>query len=52
MVDAGLVVRGKEGRRNVYEFKLDQPLRHPLEAHRTVNEIMKLIASERKSKES
>lgn len=47
LVDAGLLIRRKEGRRNVYQFDLDQPLRHPLEAHRTVDEIMALIASER-----
>ena len=49
LVEADLLIRSKEGRRNVYEFQLDQPLRHPLEAHRTVNEIMKLIATERKT---
>ena len=36
---AGIVERVRVGRRNRYEFDLDQPLRHPLEAHRTLREV-------------
>ena len=32
LVDAGYVLRSRNGRHNVYEVCLDQPLRHPLEA--------------------
>lgn len=39
----GLLVRSREGRRNVYELQLDQPLRHPLEAHRTVAQLVQLF---------
>jgi DNA-binding IclR family transcriptional regulator len=39
----GLVVREREGRRNRYRLHLDQPLRHPLEAHRSVRELVELV---------
>jgi len=41
--EEGLVERHKEGRRNSYVLKLDQPLRHPIEQHRNVGELVKLI---------
>lgn len=43
LVEEGLVRRRREGRRNSYELLLDQPLRHPIEAHRTVGELVELI---------
>ena len=39
----GLVRRFREGRRNHYELNLDQPLRHPIEHHRNVGELVDLI---------
>mgnify|MGYP005722437449 CR=1 FL=1 len=39
----GLVERYKEGRRNSYELHLDQPLRHPVEKHRNVGDLVNLI---------
>ncbi|MDA8592559.1 winged helix-turn-helix domain-containing protein [Planctomycetota bacterium] len=39
----GLVERHREGRRNTYQVHLDQPLRHPIEQHRTVGELIGLI---------
>lgn len=41
----GLIQRHREGRRNVYELKLDHPLRHPLESHHAVGELIDLIIS-------
>lgn len=41
----GLVTRDREGRRNRYQLHLDQPLRHPLEAHRSVRELVELVTS-------
>lgn len=41
---AGIVGRHKEGRRNRYEFYLDQPMRHPLEAHITLEQVIGIIA--------
>ena len=39
----GLVRRHREGRRNSYEMNLGQPLRHPMEKHRQVGDLVKLI---------
>ena len=39
----GLLERHREGRRNVYELHLEQPLRHPIEMHREVGELVQLI---------
>ena len=44
----GLVTRARVGRRNQYELDLDQPLRHPLEAHRTVRQLVRLVTHGRK----
>lgn len=40
----GIVARVREGRRNAYELHLDKPLRHPLEAARSVRELLDLVA--------
>lgn len=40
---AGFIRREKVGRRNHYEIHPHQPLRHPLEAHRTVAQLLKLV---------
>ena len=39
----GLVRRYREGRRNTYELSLNKPLRHPIEKHRKVGDLVKLI---------
>ena len=39
----GLVRKYREGRRNTYELNLDQPLRHPIEKHRKVGDLVRLI---------
>ncbi len=41
-----LLKRHREGRRNVYELHLDQPLRHPSEAHHTVRELVDLLLAD------
>ena len=40
---AGVITKHREGRRNRYEFHLDTPMRHPLEAHITVQQVIGLI---------
>lgn len=45
--EEGLVQRTREGRRNRYRLELDQPLRHPLESHCSVRELVDLICGER-----
>jgi len=42
----GIVTRERHGRRNRYELHLDQPLRHPLEAHRSVRELVDLVTGQ------
>ena len=44
---AGVVTRIKAGRRNSYEIDRNLPLRHPLEAHRTIGDLLKLAGSSR-----
>lgn len=41
---AGVVSRQREGRRNVYEINAKTHLRHPLEEHRTVADLLDLAA--------
>ena len=42
LVGARVLKRLREGRRNVYEIDPTIPLRHPVEAHRTVGDILHL----------
>ncbi len=42
--EEGFIRREKVGRQNHYEVLQDQPLRHPIEAHRTIGDLLKLIA--------
>jgi DNA-binding IscR family transcriptional regulator len=40
----GYVARERRGRRNGYEVRRDLPLRHALEAHRTIGDLLLLLA--------
>jgi len=40
---AGVVVRERCGRRNTYRLNESAPLRHPLEAHRSVGTLLSLV---------
>lgn len=40
---AGVLTREKDGRRNHYLVHRDQPLRHPVEAHCTVADLVKMV---------
>ena len=42
----GVLERSKDGRRNAYRLFLDQPLRHPFEAHHTIKEVLGLVAED------
>lgn len=42
---AGIIEREKVGRQNHYRIRADQPLRHPIESHRTIGELLKLLSS-------
>jgi DNA-binding MarR family transcriptional regulator len=41
--EAGIIVRERDGRRNHYRIHLNKPLRHPIEAHRSVADLILLI---------
>lgn len=49
--EEGMVQHEREGRRNVYSLHLNQPLRHPLEAHCKVQDLVDLILSTEKNPE-
>ena len=40
---AGIVERHREGRRNRYRLHAERPLRHPIEAHRTVGALLTMV---------
>ena len=40
----GAVTRNREGRRNHYEIHSEMQLRHPVEAHRTVGDLVNVCA--------
>ena len=41
--DAGILKRVKQGRRNFYEIEIHKHLRHPLEAHCTIAQLLGMI---------
>lgn len=43
LVDAGYLVRHKEGRRNTYRVRADRPLRHPVEHDHHIGEILAVL---------
>ncbi|MFW6313240.1 MAG: helix-turn-helix transcriptional regulator [Spirochaetota bacterium] len=43
---AGVVEKRRTGRRNHYQIRPDHSLRHPVEAHRTVRELLELIGDQ------
>jgi len=40
---AGVVHRERRGRRNHYRLQAERPLRHPIEAHRTVGALLGMV---------
>jgi hypothetical protein len=41
--EGGVISRERAGRRNAYRFNVNAPLRHPLEAHRTVGFLLAMV---------
>lgn len=41
--NGGYIEREKIGRRNQYRILIDQPLRHPVERHRTIGDLVRTI---------
>ena len=46
LVTAGYISRSREGRRNHYEVHGDLPLRHPLERHHEIGELLELMGAQ------
>jgi DNA-binding transcriptional regulator PaaX len=44
--DAGILTKIRDGRRNHYQLHLDKPLRHPIEAHRTVRSLLDMLVED------
>lgn len=43
LADAGYLARRRVGRRNAYRLNEELPLRHPLEAHHSIRELLRLV---------
>lgn len=43
LTESGYLIKKKEGRRNVYSVNRRGRLRHPLEAHHTVGDLIKAL---------
>ncbi len=44
--DGGFIERERVGRKNRYRVLTGQPLRHPIEAHRKIGDLLRLISGE------
>lgn len=45
--EGGFIQRERVGRQNRYRVLKDQPLRHPIEAHRKIGDLLKMVVSSR-----
>jgi len=52
LADADFVVIEKVGRENRYSVTSDVPLRHQLEQHRTVSELLEMLAEDKDDEDS
>ncbi len=43
LVGGGFLLVSKDGRRNRYTVQVDMALRHPVEAHRTVKDLLRVV---------
>lgn len=44
--DGGILERHKQGRRNAYDISTTVPLRHPVESHRTVGDLLSAVLTD------
>lgn len=42
--EAGALIKSRDGRRNTYELNLEMRLRHPLESHHTLGELLRSLS--------
>ena len=48
-LEAGEIIeREKIGRQNKYRIRADKPLRHPIESHRTIGELLVLLSTSKR----
>lgn len=45
--EEGFIERERVGRQNHYRILTDRPLRHPIEAHRTIGDLIRLVDKSR-----
>ncbi|WP_034417176.1 helix-turn-helix transcriptional regulator [Deinococcus frigens] len=50
--DAAILTRQRVGRRNTYQIEANRPLRHPLDAHRRVGDLLDLFLGEEGTREA
>jgi len=46
LIEASVITSKRVGRRNHYEVNANQPLRHPIEGHRRVGDLLRVILTE------
>jgi hypothetical protein len=51
LVDAGYVVKDRNGRRNQYRIQADLPLRDPINRQRTIGELLDLLVDSDEDRE-
>ena len=45
LVEAGILTRRREGRRNIYAIDKSQPLRHSIEQHCSIGQMLEFIVN-------
>jgi len=50
--ESGVITKFKQGRRNQYEIELDTPLRHELESHTTLRELLHIFLTVARTEKS
>lgn len=48
--EVGVLARSKDGRRNQYTVDRTKPLRHPIEAHKRIGDLLKLVEGKKNSR--
>lgn len=47
--EAGVIRKEKVGRQNHYLINADQPLRHPIESHKMISDLLELLSENEES---
>ncbi len=50
LIEEGVVRKTRRGRRNYYEIQPDLPLRHPLEQHCAVGQLLRMVTGGRRGR--